>query len=86
MGNNYLELEKKITKEINIQLISENKTSYSFSCEECRGRGWTSHPMHVCGGNEKMCYQRCPEEEQVQCERCGGSGYYEIVITKSTPP
>jgi len=79
----YFELDKQMTKEINNQLIIEGKTSYPVKCETCNGKGWASHPIHVCGGNEEMCNQRCPEEEQVKCENCDGSGFYDVAISKT---
>jgi len=39
--------------------------------------GWDVEAVHVCGGDERVCYQRCPEAQQYQTERldwviCGG--------------
>lgn len=47
-------------------------------CPQCGGDGWLQETGmgHDCGGDERLCYQRCPIPEpiQVACEACGGSG------------
>jgi len=31
--------------------------------------GWDVEAIHVCGGDERVCYRRCPEAQQYQTER-----------------
>lgn len=80
MTDKYFELDQQISKEVIAQLIAEGKTSYPVKCEDCDGKGWISYPIHVCGGDERACNVRCPEEERAQCERCDSNGYYEVTI------
>jgi hypothetical protein len=39
-------------------------------CETCDGRGWHIQPVHVCGNDQSLCAERCPEQGQVQCTDC----------------
>lgn len=39
-------------------------------CRTCEGQGWEMVPVHVCNGDESICFEQCPEPSQEQCRDC----------------
>jgi len=56
-----------MVKEKVIRLLKKAK------CPTCDGRGYTVIPIHVCGGDDRVCNSRCPDEEYEQCQWCAES-------------
>ena len=83
-------IENQAAADERIPLLLQTPAAVRFvSCEPLLGavelsqsyvdylEGWDVEAAHVCGGDERVCYRRCPEAQQYQTERldwviCGG--------------
>lgn len=75
-------VEDQANADERIPLLLQTPATLRFlSCEPLLGpirlrqdwrdflQGWDVEPIHVCGGDEEACAQRCPEAQQYRTER-----------------